>query len=156
MKLLTYCVLLVGILSGCGTLGSLNPFGQSETTVITRVEGEEGVIVQPPVDDGSLLVTALSSHKLEKDREGAILIVASVLPVQGYYDGHLYRRNFGEPDENGVLYYEFRVKPPFYQTPRGSEITRTVEAADFISNGELREIKEIQIKTDTQVYRLKP
>lgn len=123
---------------------------------VVRGEGGEIILVEPAIRDGSDLVPSVANSRLEKDHEGIILVVEAILPVQGYYDGRLYRRNFGEPDENGILLYEFRAKAPPAETATGPQVTRIVQAADFITKGELRNIVEIQIKTASEVVRLRP
>jgi hypothetical protein len=151
------CVAAPLALAACDSLGSLNPFGQTEDPLyMTRVEGDEVVRVEAPIQDGSVLAPTIRAHRTDDSQDGTILVVEAVAPVQGYYDAHLYRRNFGEPDANGVLRYEFRVKPPPIPTPQGAEKTRIIEAADFISEGELAVIREIRIRTATQELVLKP
>ena len=157
MRRFLNCVFLVGVLTGCSTIGSLNPFGQSERGLpIVRGEGGDITIVEREINDGSELVPSISDSRLDRERKGAILVVEAILPIQGYYDGRLYRRNFGEPDENGILFYEFRAKAPPAGTSTGPQITRIVQAADFITTGELRDVVEIRIKTASGIVRLRP
>ncbi len=157
MKSATVFLLCLGLLSGCDTLRSLNPFGGGNTrAVYERGSDGELVIAEPPVRDGSIPAPAIRSHRIDRSRQGVILVVETVAQTQGYYGAKLYRRNFGEPDANGVLSYEFRVKPPEGPATPGPERTRILQAADFISEGELRSITRIVIRSAGQDLILTP
>lgn len=157
MKSLTLCVISLVLLTGCDTLRALNPFGGgSDRPVIERGVDGELVRVEPPINDGSVLAPAIRSHRLDPSRQGAILVVETLAPSQGYYGARLYRRNFGEPDANGILRYEFRLRPPEGPATPGPERTRILQAADFISEGELADITEIRIRTAGPELILRP
>lgn len=145
------------LLAGCDTLRSLNPFGGGDNRVAYE-RGSDGelVLAEPPISDGSIPAPAIRSHRIDPSSEGAILVVEALAPTQGYYGARLHRRNFGEPDENGVLTYEFRVMPPETQAIQGPERTRVIEAADFISRGMLEDITQIRIRTSGAELVLRP
>lgn len=140
-------VLILGTLAGCGRVAEsrLNPFtwfGGSESSPTLAPEGGYGDAKQ----DFRRMVDQISALNIEQTPGGAI-IRARGLPVeQGYYDGELVSVSDDKPVD-GVLEYQFRIRPPLAPTRVSTEQSREVVVGLFLSNQALNGVREIRVVT---------
>jgi hypothetical protein len=123
---------------GSGSASSLNPFArapQPEQTLATRN-------IAP---DGRELIASVAELRAEPTRNGVILRARGVAQELGYYDVELAETNSGNPDENGVLTFELRGRPPVLPEPTTTERSREFLAATFISNITLKSVKALRV-----------
>lgn len=94
-------------------------------------------------EDPRPLVDQVLSMEVEQTNGGAIIRATGLPPTQGYFKADLVARPI---DENGVLVFDFRIAPPAEQKRAGSERSRQVVAATFLSNRKLEEISQIVVQ----------
>ncbi len=113
---------------------------------------ERGVALVPPGGwpedtDHRLLVAQVTAMRIERTTSGAIVRATGLPPRLGYWDAELVPLNDGEP-ENGVLGYAFRIASPRWDNGTAGPKQRSVEAAAFVSNAALRDIRAITVYGD--------
>lgn len=156
-------ILLSGLLvTACGFSGSrLNPFnwfGKSEEVVVAEQPAGEvnpllpktgrqsGIFSRPDTIYTGELIGQVTDLAIERTDDGAIIRVTGLAERQGPYDVRLVPGTAnGEPDENGVLAYEFRVIYPRFATPVGPERARSVTAAVSLGNRELSKVRVVRV-----------
>jgi len=138
-------VLILGTVAGCGRIGEsrLNPFNWFGRSVSASTIAPEGGYVEQEEDLRGLMdqVTDLS---IERTPGGAIIRATGLPPEQGYYDGELVSLSKGEA-VNGVLEYQFRVRPPLRATRVSTMPSREVIVAVFVTNQVLADTREIRV-----------
>jgi hypothetical protein len=130
-------------LAGCGRIrdSRLNPFnwfGRSE--VAEKVE-----LPAAPEDPRALVQTVLSLI-VEETAGGAILRSTGLPPTQGWWEAELVPQPV---DENGRLVLEFRIFPPIEAKRTGTQPSREVVVALFLSNIKLDPVREIIVQGET-------
>ncbi len=95
------------------------------------------------VDDERPLVEQVLTMVIEPTPQGAIVRATGLSPIQGYYDAELVARPV---DDAGVLVYDFRINPPPFQKPVGTQRTREVTVAAALSNIALENITQIVVQ----------
>jgi hypothetical protein len=138
-------VLILGTLAGCGRVAEsrLNPFnwfGGSESSPTLAPEGGYATIEQ----DRRRMVDQVSALAIERTPGGAILRAIGLPVEQGYYDGELVSVSDGKPVE-GVLEYQFRIRPPVAPTRVSTVPSREVVVGLFLSNQDLDGVREIRV-----------
>lgn len=139
---------LVLLVAGC----SLLPFGGNSRNAATPVAE---VPPTRPLADGTELVAALKSVVPEPALRGIILRGTGLAQSPGFFNAQMRALNEGEPDENGIVTFEFRVRPPGVVQPQGSEAAREVLAAAFVSDGDLERIAGFRILSATNIVTLR-
>lgn len=139
-------VLLGGMalaLSGCALF--------SNEPEIERLEPAPEVFV---VDQRQSVRTVSS---VRRDRlPGGIVVTAVGLPdVQGYWDAELVPLTEDGP-VNGELSFEFRVADPLVPNPPGTERSRQIVAARFISDIQLQGVNRILVTSETNTRSVRP
>lgn len=147
------------VVSGCGfgqsRLNPVNWFGKSteidqpvvdEGTVnplMPEERNRNGLLSGPEAVDNSVLIQSVSDLRIEPTSSGAIVYAQGRSARQGAYSATLRPR----PSEsgNGVLTLEFRVLYPNEPTSAGTEVTRTVHAAQTLSVDELAALSKIRV-----------
>lgn len=138
---LTIALTAVLVLTSCAAIRSsrLNPlnwFGRSQEARVVAAGGAVAADSRPLVEQVLTLV-------IEPTPQGALVRATGLSPMQGYYDAELVARPV---DENGVLVYDFRIKPPPEPKPVGTQRTREVTVAAALSNIALESISEIVVQ----------
>ncbi|MCU0912251.1 MAG: hypothetical protein MUE98_13195 [Rhodobacteraceae bacterium] len=143
-------------LSACGAIresrfNPLNWFGRSEAS---RVE-EAQSFVRPA--DPRALVDQVTAMTVEQVPGGAIVRATGLPPTQGFWDAELVRvdqviETRGSDGtvtrvvDRSVLVYDFRIAPPPYAARQGTEPSRLVEVATFVSGNSLAEVSRIVVR----------
>ena len=86
---------------------------------------------------------------VERNLTGAIVHATGVSLRQGAYDVRLSPENKGKPVD-GVLTYTMKAVQRL-DTPQGTERTRRVEAAQFVSNQTLGSVRQVRVVGATNV-----
>ncbi|MCG7492681.1 hypothetical protein [Thalassobius sp. Cn5-15] len=158
-------VLLISsvVLAGCGQSGlgqsRLNPlnwFGSAKP--VTAVPATTDATVNPLIPERSRLarddtyqgelVANITDLIVEQTPGGALLRVNALAAAQGSHDVRLEALNEGEPIA-GVLVYELRaipLNPRFRDAKVGSEATRRITAAAFVSEQTLARVNSIEVR----------
>lgn len=144
-------------LAGCGgglansMVNPMNWFGKSRSEAVdTRRASNplippQGIGKRPkPVYQGQP-VDQIAALRLERRPGGAIIHVVGVSDVIGYYDARL------EPDSEdgpvkGVLGYTLKAVRPEYSVGVGGTAAREINAARFVSDQDLADVKTITVR----------
>ncbi|VAV87403.1 FIG01024707: hypothetical protein [hydrothermal vent metagenome] len=147
-------------LSGCGGLrdSKANPanwFGKRNSGPVATATGEPAE-VNPLIPQKTSVfrrnksdtyigtpVSNIISMSVEKLPTGAIIHVVGVSQLQGAYDARLISDSKGDP-VNGALTFKLKAVQPLDQA-QGSQKSRTIHTAQFVSNGDLENTSVIQI-----------
>jgi hypothetical protein len=137
------------MLSSCGSLGdrlsALNPLnllGGSEP-VEAAAEDQGTPIVRP--DDGQSDIPRIVNARLEYTPSGVIVRANGEAPSLGYHSARLRPLNFGQPDGNGAIWYEFRATAPASAQTGGTPYLRSLSVATFIPNSRLRAVQSVTV-----------
>lgn len=150
-------LVIVGMLAGCGLGASrLNPFnwfsGSTSQPTGPSLIPEEGRVAA--VQDLRPLMDQVTELVIERNPGGAIIRARGLPPEQGFYDGELVSLSDGEPVD-GVLEYQFRVRPPVRPTRVSTVQSREIVVGLFVSNQTLENVREIRVvaKRNTRATR---
>lgn len=131
------------VLFGCG--GSDDPAPRDDRNFIARVfspnRASGALIVARP------LVPRVTDMRLDVVPGGVILRAVGLPPLQGYWGAELVPANDGAV-ENGVLTYLFELLPPTTATRVSTERSREVLAGLFLSDQDLRGVREVRVAAD--------
>lgn len=136
----TLLALTLGLaLAGCSgfSQSKLNPLnwfkrGQPETMEF---------IARP--EDPRALVAQVTDLVVEPYPGGAIIRATGLPPSQGWWDAELVKVAV---EEEGVLFYEFRIFPPLAPRPAGTPQSREVTVAKAVSDIALRNVAKIVVQ----------
>lgn len=140
-------LIAVTALTGCSRisgsrLNPLNWFGASteetRTTSQVRVETVERRDTRP-------LVNQITALRVDRVPSGAIVYATGLPPSQGFFAADLVQRNGGVA-ENGVLVLDFVAIPPRTQTAVGTQRSREITAALFMSEQSLQGVRSIVVR----------
>ncbi|MCX7645421.1 MAG: hypothetical protein N2Z62_09025 [Rhodobacteraceae bacterium] len=129
----------------------LNWFSRSEAARI-----DEAQRFQRPADPRPL-VDQVTAMTVERVPGGAILRATGLPPTQGFWDAALVevpqfieeRASDGTVTrirDSSVLVYDFRLAPPPYAARQGTEPSREVIVATFLSNNRLDGVSRIVVR----------
>lgn len=144
------------LLSACsGSVNSINPFtwfsaGDEEGVIITDRDGNSIVVTDPRV-----LIDQTLSVKADKTNGGVIVRAVGLPPTQGYFRAGLVALN-NEVPVDGVVTLEFRVVAPLTPQSAGTQQSREIQAAHFISDEKLRGIREVRVTAARNTRSLRP
>ncbi|MAQ46091.1 MAG: hypothetical protein CL812_09565 [Confluentimicrobium sp.] len=134
------------LLSGCATVreSRLNPFNWFGGPESTATEGLTPVSLTPV--DGRPKVQAVTGLSADRMPDGAIITALGTPTSQGWWETDLLPlpRTADMPADTLVL--EFRAWPPITTTRVGSQPSREVSAAIFLSNQDLAGIRRIVVQ----------
>ena len=136
------------LLASCDTpsaLNALNLLGSSQKPAAAEEPGEQVAFVIPQADDGRIDITTVTNARLEYTPSGVIVRANGEPTTLGYHSAYLRPMNFGEPDGNGAIWYQFRAMPPAFEQPVGTEFTRSLSVANFIPNSRLQAVQSVTI-----------
>lgn len=124
-------------LVGCGVGQTrLNPFNWFGSSTSEAVSSDSQQPTEPVVDQVlSLDVAATPS--------GAIVSAVGLPATQGFWDAELVRL---PTDDASLLLLEFRILPPLFPHPEGTQPSREVLAATVLSNQDLAGIRTIAVQ----------
>lgn len=143
-RILAALSLVLG-LSACDSGINLNPFtwfGGSTDAKLVAVEPVDG---WPSTDDDPReLVAQITALSVERTTSGGIVHATGLPPKIGYWEAELVAENHGRPVD-GVITYRFRIWPPLWEQGTGNEYTRSIDVAAYLSDTELRKVREIKV-----------
>lgn len=130
-------------LAGCGGLrqSRLNPFNW-----FRKSEPRETIVLPGEKVDGRGLVDAVLDLKVEPIPGGAIVRARGQTPTQGYWQAELVPQPL---TEGGTLVYEFRIFPPAGKADVNTPQSRQIDAAIYISDIKLENVREIVVQGAT-------
>lgn len=148
MRFVALAVVAVLALQGCSrssdrTLDPRSWFGSPDESI--PAPGEIPVFNEV---DTRILVAQVREVRIDPTPGGVIVRAEGLASTQAYWDADIVRAN--RPDgPSDLMRYEFRVRPPATRQPVGSEQSRLIEVADFISNTDLDPIRRISVVAAT-------
>ena len=137
-------VLALSLLAGCAQIGEsrFNPFnwGRGGDAPDTLVPVDQRIVI-----DNRPLVSQVTGLALEPTPGGLIVRATGQAPGAGFWQGDLVpdRRDGAVPD--GVMAFQFRVAPPPAPQPAPTARSREIVVATFISDQQLRGVREVRI-----------
>ncbi len=110
---------------------------------------DDGVILEPRDGYGDSadtreLIARVTSLKVLRTPEGALLQVTGLPPRLGYWSAELVAENDGKPVD-GVLTYSFRIAEPPGATPRGAPDAREIIVAAAVPEIRLAGVRRIRV-----------
>jgi len=135
-------LMLVSLLASCGAArdSRLNPFNWFGRDKNQEIEFADESAASDPRD----LVAEVIKLKVDRLPGGALVHAIGLPATQGHWEAALLSINDEFPDK-GVLTYEFRLLPPLSATPAGTQASREVVVAHFISDQTLVGVRRIQV-----------
>ncbi|MEZ5676235.1 hypothetical protein SAMN06265173_1087 [Thalassovita litoralis] len=143
------------VLTGCGNsrLNPMNWFGRAKSTPVATAENTNPLI---PQRRGSILrreqlpyagqlMSQVKTLHIERTPGGALVRVSGIAQFQRPYEVRLIPTNNKQP-VNGVLTFDLKAVQPGKKLAQGSEWTRTVTAATFLTDNELDGVRTIQVQ----------
>ena len=131
---------ILAVLAGCGSIresrvNPMNWFGKDRA---------ETVEVAPDPDaDNRPRIDQVVSLRAEQVAGGAIVHAVGLPQTQGYYEAELVRI---PSDQAGVFDMGFRIVPPQNPTRQGTQASREVIVAKFLSDQDLAGISRIRVQ----------
>lgn len=137
-------VLILGMVAGCGRIANsrINPFNWFGSSTSAPTMSEDGTVTGTP--DYRKMVDQVASLNIEQTPGGAVIRAVGLPPQQGFYDGELVSVS-GDAPVNGVLEYQFRIRPPVGATRVSTVPSREVVVGRFITNQKLAGVREIRV-----------
>lgn len=164
----TLSVLLISglVLGGCGSVRSskLNPFNWFGGAKEERVESDEPI--NPLIPERKIFdekeyvypgtaIEKITTLRVERTAEGAIVRVAGVATLQGDWDARLIPDLKDETPVKGVLTYHFRtIKSPYLEY-KNTEATRVVTAAHVVTDQQLAGVRTIRVIAETNAMSVR-
>ncbi len=144
-RALIAAVLILGTAVGCGRVAEsrLNPFNWFGASTAAPTLAPEGGFAVADADQRKM-VDQITALRIERTPGGAIIRATGLPQEQGFYDGELVSLTDGEP-VNGVLEYQFRIRPPLQRTRVSTTQSREVIVGLFLSNQKLADVREIRV-----------
>jgi hypothetical protein len=122
----------------------LNWFGQSEARAARSVPAD----AYAPTPDPRPLVDQVIAMAVEPIPGGAILRVTGLPPTQGFWEAELVpvESTAAAPIDEGVLVFDFRIWPPPYVARAGTQPSREVEVATYLTLNDLEGVTRIVVR----------
>jgi len=138
---------LAGCSGGGGSIGSLNPLGWFKGGQQAAQQDPNKRPLEPRqgynyVTDTRGLAPQVNTASVERSTGGVIVRATGVMPAQGFYDAGLVPV---ASSNRGELAFEFRVRPPKGATQIGSEATRQITVAIFLTKFDLAGVRTIRV-----------
>lgn len=141
-------------LSACGRLSDSNisAFGWFNRETRSTLMPEDAEVQT----DRRQLVQVVNQINVEPTLDGVQLHAEGLAAGLGYYDASLVADNDGYPVD-GVLSFQFQAAPPFgREAGLVTNRARTVRTAVFLSNFDLRGVREIRVFAATNSRAIRP
>lgn len=140
-------ILTLSACSGGGSIGSLNPFNwfgggrkaTQEQPGVQSLAPRRGYAVVP---DTRILVDQISNLTVERTPSGIIVRATGLPASQGYYQAELIPV---ASNSARVRSFEFRIRPPTSAPRIGTPFSREVNAAVFLTSGELAGVRQVRV-----------
>ena len=131
------------ILAGCGGFrdSKANPFNWFK-----RSEETQKLALPARPEDSRAMVATVLTMQVEEVPGGAIVRATGLPPTQGYWKADLVPLPV---DENGRLVLEYRIFPPIERARVGTQPSREVVVALYLSNFKLNDVREIIVQGAT-------
>jgi hypothetical protein len=145
---------LCGGLAGCGNFNasSLNPFNWWGGGDAAEAVAPDGRVI-----DSRPLVGEVTDLVVERTAGGAIVRATGLPPLQGFWSAALVPESLElQPDENGVLAFDFRALPPVTPQGTGSPRTRELVTGYFLSNQALDGVRSIVVRGERNSRSARP
>ena len=152
-------LLVLATLAGCGRVrdSAINPFnwfgrsteGRATSAALEEVNPliprERASILREEKNEAyqGTLVQSLSQLAIEKAPGGAVIRVVALAQSLGSYDIRLVEAE--GPTETGTLTFEMRAIQPATRAGQGTQEARRIDAAVFVSNQKLADIRTIRV-----------
>jgi len=138
-------VLILGTLAGCARVADsrLNPFnwfGNSRSEATLAPDGGFAAVDE----DLRRMVDQVTALQIERTPGGAIIRATGLPLEQGFYDGELISVSDDAPVD-GVLEFQFRIRPPLTPTRVSTVPSREVVVGLFVTNQGLEGVREIRV-----------
>ncbi|GGE43545.1 hypothetical protein [Actibacterium pelagium] len=131
---------IVLVTSACSSrLNPLNWFGRDKEVKVVVQEVPGGIIDSRP------LIAQIQSVRVDRAPGGAIVNTVGLTQWQGYWQPALIAENRGVPVD-GVLTIQFRVAEPLTNQIQGTQASREIAAAMFLTDQELSGVRSIVIR----------
>lgn len=147
---LPLCLLVLALaLQGCSRSNNsaVDPrswFANQEPDLSTPSGGYgQGVV------DTRLLVMQVREVDIDPTPGGIIVRAEGLSSTQGYWDADIVRAPVPGTEGGDMMRYEFRVRPPVTPQPVGTERSRIINVADFITAQDLASIRRITVVGST-------
>jgi len=133
-------VAILALVAGCGSIrdsrvNPMNWFGKDRSAKVEPVTNEAADL-RPQIDQ-------VVSLRAEQVAGGAIVHAVGLPQTQGFYEAELVEI---PTDEAGILDLGFRILPPQTPTRQGSQASREVIVAKFLSNQDLAGVTRIRVQ----------
>lgn len=106
------------------------------------------------IDDRSV-VRSVSSVRRDRLPGGIVVTAVGVPDVQGFWDAELVEVTEDGP-VNGALIYEFRVSDPAVPNPPGTQRSREIIVARFLSDIQLQGVNRIVVNAESNSRSVRP
>ena len=140
MRIVSLLLITAITLSACARSdgrSNLNPFNWFRKAEVTEVVYTEAI-------DPRSLVTQIISLTVDRVPGGAIINAVGLPDTQGYHTANLVPLNSELPDK-ATLRYEFRLLAPQPGAVSGSQRSREVLVAHFVSDQTLAGVRRIEV-----------
>lgn len=126
--------------SACSSrLNPLNWFGRDRSEPVAAVQAPGGVV------DARPFVTEIVSLRVDRAPGGAIVNTVGRTSTQGYWEPALLIENRGVPVD-GVLTIQFRASGPYKRAAQGTERSREITAAVYLTDQEMAGVRTIVVR----------
>lgn len=122
---------------------ALNGASAEEVNPLLPTRDSEGLFAKREAVDESVLVASVSGLRVERTTTGAIIYAEGLAAREG---AHNVRLRAVPGTDDSVLTFQFRADYPGFNTPAGTELTRTVRAAASLSDGDLEGVRVIRVE----------
>lgn len=141
---------IIGMLSSCTVADSTkdssqNVFSAGNADKENVSDQQTATAETTVVSSRRTLIGVISEVKFDRTPGGGIIRAVAIAPRQGYYDVRLVGPRNLEPDENGILTLEFRVRESPLQTQTSTRRSREIVVGRFISSSKLAAIRSIRV-----------
>lgn len=148
-KRLIAAVAVLALAGGCARVAEsrLNPFnwfGASEPAPVNSLLPEDARSAVPA--DTSSQIPDLISMQVDRMPGGAVVTAEGITLTQGFWDAELVEVTDAVDVPRDTLLLDFRVQRPYRPHPAGAVPTRTVSAGIYLSDIDLRGVRQIIVR----------
>lgn len=141
-KPLAAAMIVILLVGGCQSrYNPVNWFGRSKE--VTTLEPEKGYAAVAV--DNRPLVDQITTMTVERAPGGALVRATGLPPTQGFWNAELVAQNGGKPVD-GVLTFRFVATPPRTPEPQGTQASREINVAAFVSDYDLGGVRQITVQ----------
>ena len=131
--------------TGCARIADsrFNPFnwfGNSQSEQTTLIPGDAEPVV---LGRAGTPIATVSAMDIDRMPGGAIITAEGITQTQGFWEPKLVE---AESDDPRIVILDFEVQRPYRPHPAGAVPTRTVSAAQYLSDVRLRGVNQIIVR----------